>query len=286
MSSGGPGGLSCDDHLPTNRTDVMNMASSSDYAKVNGLEMYYESHGCDDGAGRPLVLLHGGVLTVGLSFGALLPALAEGRRVVAPELQGHGHTADVDRAMTPANLASDVVALLDVLGIEKADLLGFSLGGLTALHLALEHPERVGRLVLAATQYSQEGCHEEVVTPDYTSARLPSQADFQEMTDAYTAVAPHPERFQDLIAKCTAAARAPLPWTADDLRGLGAPTLLMVGDTDFVRIEHAAEMHRLIPRAELAVLPATTHMALMRRTTLLLPLLTEFLADQDRPDRD
>ncbi|MGQ4333707.1 alpha/beta fold hydrolase [Streptomyces hayashii] len=267
------------------RTDVMDVATRSDYAKVNGLEMYYESHGRDDGAGRPLVLLHGGVLTVGLSFGAVLPALAEGRRVVAPELRGHGHTADVDRAMTPANLASDVVALLDALGIEQADVLGFSLGGLTALHLALEHPGRVGRLVLAATQYSQGGYHEEVVAPDHTSARLPGQADFQEMIDAYTAVAPHPERFQDLIAKCTAAAHAPLPWTADDLRGLRAPTLLVIGDTDFVRIEHAAEMHRLIPRAELAVLPATTHMALMRRTTLLLPLLTEFLAGPDRPER-
>ncbi|MFF1548434.1 alpha/beta fold hydrolase [Streptomyces sp. NPDC058291] len=226
---------------------MTNVPDNSDYAKVNGLEMYYESHGCDDGRGRPLVLLHGGVLTVDLSFGAVLPALSAGRRVVAPELQGHGHTADVDRAMTPANLAGDVVALLDALGVEQADLLGFSLGGLTALHLALRHPERVGRLVLAATQYTQDGYHEEIRTGDHTSPRMPGQADFQEMSDAYTAVAPQPERFRDLIAKCTAAAQAPLPWTADDLRDLRAPTLLVIGDTDFVRIEHAAEMQRLTP---------------------------------------
>ncbi|MFI5799507.1 alpha/beta fold hydrolase [Streptomyces sp. NPDC051677] len=253
------------------------MPTGSDYAKVNGLEMYYEVHGSDDGKRRPLVLLHGGVLTVGLSFAAVLPTPAADRHVVAPELQGHGHTADTDRALTPADLASDVVALLDELGIEQADVLGFSLGGLVALQLALAHPERVGRLVLASTQYTQEGCHDEIRTPDYTSPRLPGQADFQEMADAYAAVAPHPEHFQDFLAKCAAAAHAPLSWTADDLRGLRAPTLLAIGDTDFVRIEHAAEMQRLIPDAEPAVLPATTHMALMRRTSLLLPLLTEFL---------
>jgi pimeloyl-ACP methyl ester carboxylesterase len=97
------------------------------------------------------------------------------------------------------------------------------------------------------------------------------------MADAYAAVAPHPEHFQDFLAKVTAAAHAPLPWTADDLRGLDAPTLLVVGDTDFVRVEHAAEMKELVPAAQLAVLPATTHVALMQRTSLLVPLLTEFL---------
>ncbi|WP_405622923.1 alpha/beta fold hydrolase [Streptomyces sp. NBC_00076] len=253
------------------------MPSSTGYAKVNGLEMYYERHGVEDGTKRPLVLLHGGVLTVDLTFAALLPTLADSRPVVAPELQGHGHTADIDREITVPLLASDVVALLDELGIPQADLFGFSLGELTALEVAARHPERVGHLVLAATQYSQDGYHDEVRTPDYTSPRLPSQDDFQEMADAYAATAPHPERFQDLLAKCTGAAHAPLPWTADDLRALSSPTLLVVGDTDFVRVEHAAEMQRLIPGARLAVLPATTHMDLMRRTALLLPLLDEFL---------
>jgi pimeloyl-ACP methyl ester carboxylesterase len=255
----------------------MAVPNSTAYAKVNGLEMYYELHGSGDDTRRPLVLLHGGVHTVGLSFAAVLPALAADRRVVAPELQAHGHTADTDRDMSVANLASDVVALLDELGIEQADFIGFSLGGLTALEIAVRHPERVGRLALAATQYRQDGYHTDVRTPDYSSPRLPGQADFQEMADAYAAVAPHPEHFQDFLAKVTAAAHAPLPWTAHDLRGLDAPTLLVIGDTDFVRVEHAAEMQELIPGAQLAVLPATTHVDLMRRTSLLLPLLTEFL---------
>ncbi|WP_405875859.1 alpha/beta fold hydrolase [Streptomyces sp. NBC_00005] len=255
----------------------MTVPNSSAHAKVNGLEMYYEIHGPDDDTGRPLVLLHGGVHTVGLSFAAVLPALAAERRVVAPEFQGHGHTADIDRDMTVASLASDVVALLDELGIEQADFIGFSLGGLTALEVAVRHPERVGRLVLAATHYHQDGYHDDARTPDYTSPRLPSQADFQEMADAYAAVAPDPEHFQDFLAKVTVTAHSPLSWTADDLRAVQAPTLLVIGDTDFVRVEHAAEMQRLIPGAQLAVLPSTTHVDLMRRTSVLVPLLTEFL---------
>lgn len=259
------------------RTDVMTVPHSSAHAKVNGLEMYYEIHGAEHKGRRPLVLLHGGVLTIGLTFGSVLPALSADRYVIAPELQGHGRTADTDRPMTVPDLASDVVALLDELGLERADFIGFSLGGLTALEIAVRHPERVGRLVLAATQYAQDGYHDDVRTPDYSSPRLPSRADFQEMADAYAAVAPHPEHFQDFLAKVSAAANGPLPWTADDLRALTAPTLLVVGDGDFVRVEHAAEMQRLIPDARLAVLPGTTHMSLMRRTSLLTPLLDEFL---------
>ncbi|MFF7168760.1 alpha/beta fold hydrolase [Streptomyces pseudovenezuelae] len=260
------------------------MPNSSAYAKVNGLEMYYETHGAASGGSRPLVLLHGGGLTVDLTFSAVLPTLAADRPVVAPELQGHGHTADIDREMTVSQLAADVVALLDELGIRQADVLGFSLGGLAALEVAVRHPERVGRLALAATMYAQDGVHDEVRVPDYSSPRLPGQDDFQEMADAYAATAPHPEHFQDFLAKVSATAHAPLPWTADDLRGLRVPTLLLVGDTDFVRLEHAAEMHRLIPEAQLAVLPATTHMTLMQRTSLLLPLLGEFL-ERPTPDR-
>lgn len=258
------------------RTDVMTVPNSSAHTKVNGQEMYYEIHGVEHENRRPLVLLHGGVQTVGLTFGTMLPALSAERYVIAPELQGHGHTPDTERALTIPDLASDVVALLDELGVRQADFIGFSLGGLVALEIAVRYPERVGRLVPAAIAYSRDGYHDELRTPDFSSPRLPSQADFQEMADAYAAVAPHPEHFQDFFAKTSAAANAPLPWTADDLRAVTAPTLLVIGDTDFFRVEHAAEMHRLIPDAQLAVLPGTTHMELMRRKVLL-PLLTEFL---------
>ncbi|HTQ90955.1 MAG TPA: alpha/beta fold hydrolase [Streptosporangiaceae bacterium] len=123
------------------------------YAPVDGLRLYYEIHG----SGRPLVLLHGGLLTIDLSFGPLLEPLAATRQVIAAELQGHGHTADTGRPMTIEALAGDVVALLDHLGITRADLFGFSLGGLVAYAVALGAPTRVGKLIVASADARRAG---------------------------------------------------------------------------------------------------------------------------------
>jgi pimeloyl-ACP methyl ester carboxylesterase len=243
------------------------------YAQVNGLDMYYEVHG----AGRPLVLLHGGLLTIDLSFGALLPALSKDRQVIAVELQGHGHTADTDRELTPEHLADDVIALLDHLGIDRADVLGFSLGGLVALELAIRHPTRVGHLVPASAQFRSAGYHNEIREGRQGSPRMPTEDDFQAMREAYMEVAPHPEHFEDFQAKLSAAVGSFEGWPDHALRSISRPTLLVFGDTDFVRLDHAVEMHALIPGAQLAVLPATTHVDVTRRAELLLPMLTSFL---------
>ena len=253
----------------------MTERAQGSYAQVNGLKMYYERHG----TGRPLVLLHGGVHTIDLSFGPVIPALSTGHQVIAVELQGHGRTADIDREMTMQAFAEDVVALLDLLGIEQADLFGFSLGGMTALETAVRFPERVGRLVLASVSYRPDGYLDEIRDPalQAASTRLPTEADFKEMLDAYTAIAPHPEHFQAFLAKTSAAATQGT-WSEDDLRGLAAPTLLLFGDTDFIRLDHAVQMHALIPDAQLAVLPYCTHMGVMRRTELVLPMVNRFLA--------
>ncbi|MEU6850404.1 alpha/beta hydrolase [Actinacidiphila alni] len=252
------------------------IAQQTGYAEVNGLEMYYEVHG--EGNGRPLVLLHGGVLTIDLSFGALLPHLVAGRRVIAMELQGHGRTADIDRPITVPQLAGDVLAVLDELGVGTADFFGFSLGGLTALQIALDHPDRVGRAVLASVQYRPDGYYEEIRDPAQfgVSRRLPTQADFERMADAYARTAPRPGDFQTLLTKCTAAAHDHQGWSDDELQGVERPVLLVVGDTDFVRLDHAAAMLDLLPDARLAVLPATTHMDVTGRTDLLLPILRTF----------
>lgn len=181
--------------------------------------------------------------------------------------------------MTVPALSADVLALLDELDTERADFFGFSLGGLTALQTAVAQPERVGRLVIASTEYRPDGYYDEILHPvqRWGSARLPSEADFQEMADAYAATAPDPDHFQQLLAKCTATAHSHPGWSDEELRALAAPTLMVIGDTDFVRIEHAADVLRLIPNAELAVLPATTHLQVTRRTTALVPMLEAFL---------
>jgi pimeloyl-ACP methyl ester carboxylesterase len=245
------------------------------YAQVNGLELYYEVHG----TGKPLVLLHGGLLTIGLSFGAILPVLAETRQVIAVELQGHGHTADIDREPSLTGFADDVVALLDELGIERADLFGFSLGGLVALQIAMSHPERVDRLIAAATHFRSEGYHIEIRDPQLwaTSTRMPTEADFKAMREAHAAVAPDPSQFDAVEAKLQPVVVAVDGWSLDDLRGITAPTLLVIGDHDFVTVEHAGQMHDLIPNSQLAILPRTNHTEVVQHMTP--SMVNDFLTD-------
>jgi pimeloyl-ACP methyl ester carboxylesterase len=239
------------------------------YAPVNGLQLYYETHG----SGRPLVLLHGGLMTIDLSFGPLVEALAASRQVIAVELQGHGHTADTGRPMTIEALAGDVVALLDQLGIAEADVFGFSLGGLVAYAVALGAPGRVGRLIAASADAHRPPGRESVPLDD---DRMPTTADFQAMRDAYAAVAPDAAHFDEFAARASVMVHEFPGWT-DELRSLHVPTLLVFGDRDFSPLTDVLEMFELLPNAQLAVLPATTHMGVSRRTGELLAMITRFL---------
>jgi pimeloyl-ACP methyl ester carboxylesterase len=251
---------------------------NSGYAPVNGLRMYYETHG-HGGTGRPLVLLHGGLQTIELSFGAVLGQLAAGRQVIATELQGHGRTADIERGLEPGLLAGDVAALLDHLGVGQADVLGFSLGGTVAVQLALDHPDRVGRLIPVSVSYAGDGYHQEITDPARyaTSTRMPTEEDFRQMREAYLRVAPDPGHFEEFWARVGQAANGFKGWTPGELGGITAPTLLVFGDHDFVRLEHAVQVHALIPGAQLAVLPGATHAGVLRRADLIVPLVSEFL---------
>ena len=164
-------------------TKLDSTSRSSGYADVNGLHMYYEIHG----SGSPLVLLHGGMMTIDLSFAGLIPMLAARHTVIGVELQGHGRTADIDREITPAALAADVVALLDVLGIERAHVLGHSLGADAALELAVNHPTRVRSVVPVSGTVRPDGMHEDLrdASRHATSTRLPTQQDFASFRTAY-----------------------------------------------------------------------------------------------------
>ncbi len=239
------------------------------YAPVNGLHLYYERHG----SGRPLVLLHGGLMTIDLSFGPLLEPLAANRQVIAVELQGHGHTADTDRPVTIEALGGDVVALLDHLGIAEADLFGFSLGGLVAYAVAVGAPDRVGKLIVASADAHRPPGRESAPLDD---ERMPTSADFQAMRDSYDAVAPDPAHFDEFAAKTSASVHEFPGWT-DELRSLEVPTLLIFGDRDFSPLPDVVELFELLPDAQLAVLPDTTHMGVTRRTGALLAMITPFL---------
>lgn len=257
---------------------------STGYAPVNGLEMYYEIHG----DGPPLLLIHGAFMTIQGSAD-LLAGLARTRRVVAVELQGHGHTADFDRPLTYEQLADDCAALLRHLDIDRADVAGYSTGGGVSLQLAIRHPELIRHLVVLSAPMSSAGMYPEVLaaiaalTTD-VFAGSPFEA-------AYLAVAPDPTAFPRLVEKFVALDGEPFDWSAD-VADIAAPTLMVIGDADGTRPEHAVEMLRLlgggafgdvagIPRARLAILPGTSHLGILERTDLLLAMIPPFL---DAPD--
>jgi pimeloyl-ACP methyl ester carboxylesterase len=249
--------------------------TSSGYADVNGVHMYYEVHG----AGSPLVLLHGGMLMIELNFAGLIPTLATRHQVIGVELQGHGRTADTERPITPAALASDVVGLLDHLGIDRAHVLGHSMGAAVTIELAVSHPTRVRSIVPVSASVRPDGMHEDLSDPAKfaTSTRMPTPQDFAEFREAYLRLSPHPEHFDEFLATLSKSAADLQGWSDAQLAGVTAPTLLVIGDHDFVTVEHAALMQHLIPTAHLAVLPKTTHMTATRRPEYLLPMLADFL---------
>jgi pimeloyl-ACP methyl ester carboxylesterase len=247
----------------------------SGYADVNGLHMYYEIQG----SGSPLVLLHGGMLSIELNFATLIPTLSARHQVIGVELQGHGRTADIDRPITPAALASDVLALLDHLGLHTAHVFGHSMGGATALELAVSHSDRVRSVVAASVSVRPDGLHEDLTdsAKQATSTRMPTAQDFADFRDAYARLSPHPERFEAFLAALSTSDADTRGWSDEQLAAISRPVLLVLGDRDFTTIEHGGLMQRLIPGSQLAVLPGTTHMQVTRRADLLLPMLARFL---------
>lgn len=251
--------------------------TTSGYADVNGLHLYFETYGPDDGA--PLVLLHGGMLSIELSWAALIPTLDDRYRIVAVDVQGHGRTGDLDREVTPAHTAADVVALLDHLGIDRAHVLGHSMGGAAALELAVNHPDRVLSVIGASVTVRPSGMHEDLTDPSRmaNSTRMPTQDDFVAMRTTYERLSPTPDAFDAFLARLSASNADTVGWSDAQLAGITAPVLVVIGDRDFTTIEHAGLMLELIGGSQLAVLPGTTHMEVTRRVDLLTPLVRGFL---------
>jgi pimeloyl-ACP methyl ester carboxylesterase len=219
------------------------------YAAVNGLRMYYEIHG----SGRPLVLIHGGGSTIESTFGRILPELARTHQVIAVELQAHGHTLDIDRPLSFEQDADDVAALLGQLHVGNADIMGFSNGGTTALQIAIRHPALVRKLVLASTTYRRDG-----MPPGFFGgfehASLETSMP-QPLKDAYLKANPDPRGLQRMFDRDVARMKAFKDIDDEKIKGIQAPALVINGDADVVRPEHAMELSRTLPHARLAILP-------------------------------
>ncbi|HEY6224139.1 MAG TPA: alpha/beta fold hydrolase [Gemmatimonadales bacterium] len=254
------------------------------YATVNGLRMYYELHGPADAKGPPLVLLHGGVGGITM-FGPNLPALAAGRRVIAVELQGHGHTADIDRPLRFELMADDVAALLEQLKIPQADVLGYSMGGGVALQIAIRHAALVHRLVVVSEPVARTGYFPEVLA---AFDRMGPEAGAGMKQSPLAAMYPN-VNWATLFTKIGDMERQNYDWSAVVAR-ITSPTMLVFADADAVTPAHIMEMWRLIgggkrdagldgsgrPPGRLAIVPGTTHYDLLA-TDIVARLVILFL---------
>jgi len=254
------------------------------YAMVNGINLYYEIHG----TGEPLILLHGGFGGI-VEFSQLLPALAETRQVIAVELQGHGRTADIDRPITFEAMSDDVAALIEHLGLENADVMGYSLGGMVAIQMAIHHPEVVNKLVLVSAPYRWAAIHPEfrggmeALNPEAGAMMLETP-----MYQFYSSVAPDVDHWPTLVGKLGDMFRLGFDWSAD-VPSITAPTLIVVGDNDMLPPTHAVEFYGLLgggvaggmgaptPTAQLAIIPNTTHFEILYRPELA-AVIPAFLA--------
>ncbi len=253
------------------------------YASVNGINLYYEIHG----TGKPLILLHGGLGSFEM-FTALAPALAQNHQVIGVDLYGHGRTALTNRPFSFEHLADDIAGLIQHLGLEQADLLGYSLGGAVALQTAIRHPERINRLVVISTPFKRTGWHPEMqigmasIAPEFFLGTP--------IHDAYMRVAPKPEDFSRFVATMKEGMSQDYDWT-ELVSAMRIPTLIIAGDSDGLPPSHAVAFFKLLGgglrdagwngehliASQLAILPGATHYNIVFRADLLLPVLSPFL---------
>jgi pimeloyl-ACP methyl ester carboxylesterase len=245
-------------------------AGTGQYADVNGINLYYETRG----AGRPMILLHGG-LGSGEMFGPILPTLADHHQVIVVDLQGHGRTGDIDRPLDVRLMADDIAALVDHLGLQKPDVVGYSLGGGVAFQVAIKYPEKVGRLVSASANIRRDAIYPEMLEQQgQVSAAAAESLKDTPMYQLYQRVAPRPEDFPRLLDKIGEAMAKDFD-LSEEIRGLQVPTLVVAADADMAPPSHYVEVFNLLdgglrdggwmgegrPKGghALAILPGLTH---------------------------
>lgn len=240
----------------------------SGYVPANGVNYSFEVHG----QGEPLLLLHGGLGSI-VMFGPVLPRLAEGRQVIAVDLHGHGRTALGDRDISLIDMGDDLAVVLNELGYEQVDVLGYSMGGGVAFRLAVQHPEMVRRLALVSTGYAQDAFYPEILAQQAQVGATAAEAmKGTPMYESYVAVAPNPEDFPKLLEEMGALMREPFDWS-EDVKKLEMPVMLVYGDSDMYRPEHIVDFYQFLggglrdagwtgehmSQNRLAILPGLTH---------------------------
>ena len=251
------------------------------YAPVNGLKMYYEIYG----EGKPLVLLHGAFNTINLAFGQLIPELSKNRKVIAVELQGHGRTADIDRPFSFEAMADDVAALLKQLKEDSADILGYSMGGATAMQLAIRHPQVVRKMIIISAAYKYEGWSPE--TRAILPMLSPEMFEGSPIKTDYDSLAPDPKYWKQFVNKMKQFVTKPFDFKTE-LKQVKSPSLIITADGDGVLPEHAVDLFRLLggkymvdfgppPNTQLAIFPGSSHISVMMQTNWLLSMLPAFL---------
>ncbi|HEY9345621.1 MAG TPA: alpha/beta hydrolase [Inquilinus sp.] len=250
--------------------------------EVNGMQVYYEV----SGSGDPLVVLHGAYMNIP-SMGAIIPKLAETHKVYAFEFQGHGRTTDIDRPITYPALADDAAAFMDAVGLQKADVFGYSMGAAAGLQLAIRHPDKVSKLVAASVAYDAQGWQPAFrqFIPQMTVEMF---VGMPVLAEAYRKLAANPDGFPELVRKLIALEKEPMAWEAE-VKALKTPVLIITGDADVATLEHSVALFRLLggggmgdmgqplPASRLAVLPATSHTAVIGQTDLLVAVIEPFL---------
>ena len=257
------------------------------YADVNGINLYYEIHG----TGRPLVLLHGGLGAIEM-FGPNLAALAKNHQVIGVDLQGHGRTADIDRPLSVLFMADDIAALIKHLGLQRADVMGYSLGGGVALLTAIRHPEVVDKLVVVSTPFRRNGFYPDIlVQQGQVTAAAAEGMKQTPMYQMYASLAPRPQDWARLLGKIGDAMKVDFDYT-EQIKGIKATTLIVAGDADIFPPAHAVEMFALLgggqrdagwdgsgrPKSRLAILPGLTHYTMFNSPAVVavaIPFLDE-----------
>lgn len=256
--------------------------ADSGYAAVNGTKIYYEVYG----EGQPLVLLHGAFMTIGLNWGALIPELMKTRKVIAIEMQGHGHSPFSNRQLSINNFAADVKGVLDLLKIDSADIAGYSMGGSIAYQFTVQNPKRVKKLVIISSTYKSSGWLP-VVNGGFKDFK-PDFFDNTPLKTSYDAVAPDKTKWRPFIMQMISFAGVPFNVGDANIRKIKSPVLIIAGDNDGTDKVELAKTYQLLgggisadmapmPKSQLAIVPAQAHVSLMMQTQTILNYLEGFL---------